>query len=182
MSIIKAFAASLALIFASSSAFAGLLWDISGPGTTSAINNGDQSTLNYSINPAGYNTRTWTATATADADGDYTFDWNYYGSHAWYQVTAFLNVIDPATILYSAGPQNCCTTPSGSFNQSGEFTFTGVSAGDEIGFTFGGSNFDSSNFLTGTLTLTQTNVPEPASIAIFGLGLIGLAFARRRAQ
>jgi hypothetical protein len=116
----------------------------------------------------------------APAAGDYRFDWDYSGFHAFFQVTAFLSAFDPGgtTPIYSAGPVNCCASPSNGFNESGTYTFLGLSAGDTFGFTMGGSNFDSDNRLIGTLDLTQ--VPEPASVLLLGLGYGALAAQRRR--
>jgi hypothetical protein len=69
-------------------------WTISGPGTT----NGQQLAANewqldYTFEPAGFSTQTWTVQAIAPADGDYTFDWDYNGFHAFFEVTAFLNIV-----------------------------------------------------------------------------------------
>jgi hypothetical protein len=88
----------------------------------------------------------------------------YNGFHAFFEVTAFLNTFNPGTTLYSAVNLKTVVLlrPSG-FDQSGRFTFSNISAGGTFGFTMGGSNFDSSNILQGTLTLNQVTVPEPTS-------------------
>ena len=155
-------------------------WTISGPGTTSSTQTAfNEWALDYSLNGAGFNDVTWTVSGgPVSTDGDYTFDWNYSGFHAFFAVTAFL-ISSDGTTLVDVGPQNCCTAPSGGFNYNGSYTFAGVSAGDLIGFTLGGSNFDSNNVLSGTLTLTQ-DVPAPAPLALIGLGLLALARARAR--
>ena len=141
-------------------------WTIAGPGAISSFQVGNTSTLTYNINPAGFGTQTWTASATAGFAGDYIFDWAYNGFHAFFNVTAFLNA--GATPLVNVGPNNCCLTPSGGFAYNGLYTFTNVNAGDVLGFTFGGHNYDSNNILLGSLTLNQ--VPEPDTLVLLGLG------------
>ena len=153
-------------------------WTMAGPGTISSTQVGNVSTLTYNINPAGFSTQTWTASAIADTSGDYLFNWAYNGFHAFFQVTAFLNA--GATSLVNTGPNNCCSTPSGGFAYNGFYTFSNVNVGNTMAFTFGGSNFDSTNILIGSLTLNQ--VPEPGTLALLGLalGLAGFGAAHRK--
>lgn len=151
-------------------------WVLNGPGTTNVSPSGDQTiTLSYALDPAGFSTRTWTASSAVTAPGDYQIDWQYSGSHAWYDVRVFLEVLGSNDVLYRAGPANCCSAPSGSFNASGSYLFENVQLGDVIGFSFGGSNYDYNNFLNGELVLTTTEVPVPAVGWMFGLVLLGLA-------
>ena len=151
------------------------LWTGSGPGSTSVVSDGttDNPKFSYSLNPAGLNaTQTWTFQTTAVVDGSVTVPYAYSGFHAYFQVrvelTAFVEHLGTRTpvSLVTAGPTDCCSPPSAGFSYSGTHDFT-VLAGDTYGFTFGGSNFDSNNVLSGTLTLPFLTAPyvDGATIA-----------------
>jgi hypothetical protein len=84
--------------------------------------------------------------------------YEYRGYHGYYQVRVFLNAfvthgsVTTTTPLVSAGPVNCCTSPSGGFDYKNSVTLN-VEPGDTYGFRFGGSNYDSDDVLTGTVTV-----------------------------
>jgi hypothetical protein len=99
---------------------------------------------------------TWTFSDNAATTGTLTFNWQYTGFHAFYEVTALLQVFSGSNTvtLYSAGPVDCCSSPSGGFNVQGAATIA-VTAGQPFGFTVGGSNFDGNSVLNGTLYITN---------------------------
>ena len=85
-----------------------------------------------------------------------TFNWQYIGFHSFFEVTAMAQVFSGSNVvtLYSAGPVDCCTTPSAGFNVQGTGTIA-VTAGTPFGFTVGGSNGDLDSVLNGTLVISS---------------------------
>ena len=168
---------AVALAAASVAAHAApIVWTITGPGTTSAVNAGGVSTLSYNWSPSAFSGE-WQVRGVAAEAGDYTFDWDYSGFHSFFRVRAFLNSTEGDTLV-NVGPESCCTPPSGGFSYTGSYTFASVTAGSTIGFNVGGSHFDSAPTLAGTLTLTR--VSAPGTVALAGLGLLALGAVSRR--
>ena len=55
-------------------------------------------------------------------------------------------------------------------------------AANAVTFDFGGTAWDQGGFVSFDLVTTHSALPEPATLALFGLGLAGLGFAARRKE
>lgn len=92
--------------------------------------------------------------------GTISFDWEYYFFHSWFDVYADLWV-------YAEGPSGRTEQHLVDFynlEYTGPKTFTGSASievydGYEFGFEVGGSNYDYSEILEGTVTLTNLGLP-----------------------
>lgn len=182
---VKSTAVAVATAFAALPAAAVTLnpWTISGPGTTSVSQLGaDGAVLSYHTTSDYAAPRTFIAEALVTEGGVWNYLWDFTGFHAFYNVTAFLTRTAPGSTetLVSAGPENCCTTPSSGFSYSGTSSVA-LSVGDVLRFTFGGYNFDSNPTIQGTVTL-DTIAPVPVAPAgILLLSALGFAAIGRRA-
>lgn len=178
----------LVLAVASTSAFA-QGWSFSGPGNTSLSSpSANVETASYGLSGGDvYSTQTWTLSNVAASKGDYTFNWDYSGDHAYFNVHAELNAFtsNGEVGLYNPPNANCCSAPSNGFHESGTYHFGVLNAGDSYGFTMRGSNFDSDAHLVGTLSVNNVSaVPEPETYAMLlaGLGLMGFMVRRKSAK
>lgn len=166
-------------------------WTTSGPGTvtiTPPSGSADSAAFSYSDDPAGFSDVTWTFSDVATSGGTVSFDYDYSGNHANFEVYAHFSVFAGSNVmsLVNAGPANCCTSPSSGFDYSGTATIN-VNPGDTFGFMVGGSNYDITNHLNGDLTITNfdaQSVPEPTSLRLVVVGgaLLALGGRRKRAN
>ena len=140
-------------------------WSAAGPGAVSLVSDGTAGDpeMTYALHGSSvFSTQTWSFSALATGTGPITVDYDYRGFHAFFQVRAFLQAFvgGSAVSLISAGPANCCSSPSNGFGYTGSYTFN-VTAGQTYGFRFGGSNFDSDSRLLGTFKLPNFTPPPP---------------------
>ena len=118
------------------------------------------------------------AATAAPGAGTISFNWNY-------QTTDFAALYDPAGyFLNNSANTFQITDDLGANSQSGSSSFA-VTAGQLYGFyVFSTDNFVGAATLTvlGDPLFTVANpnaVPEPGSLALLGLGLLGLAVVRK---
>ena len=84
---------------------------------------------------------------------------------------------DDLTPLLANGNQAAWTS-----NRFINFSFSDGDKYDEVVLTSTSFAFETDNHAFGMLTTTVTSVSEPGTLALFGLGLAGLGFARRQSK
>ena len=131
------------------------------PTVEDLLGDGSQLALSYDVNlgnpSGGVSQRNVTFSAIAGATGIASFDWDYSGFHAFFQVNADLTV-------FADGPIGRTTLPlvdqaaggsSFSFNGSTELPLT---EGFAFGIIVGGRNFDSNSRLRGAVALSNLEI------------------------
>ena len=110
--------------------------------------------------PAGVSYRTANFSTTAPRTGYVSFDWTYAFHHCWYNVYAdfyvFAEGSSGTTLIHEVDFYNLLYTGPQTF--SGSSTIW-VEEGYDFGFIIGGSNFDYSGFIYGTLTVSNFVAP-----------------------
>jgi len=97
------------------------------------------------------------------------------------EVDAAGNLI-ASLILTAQHTSNCTGDPSGTFCNWTPIgvSFAGTAKSIDFGGTVNQTGYDDVTFGSSTPGGGGTSIPEPATLALFGLGLAGLGFTRRR--
>lgn len=142
-------------------------WTASGPTDFTLIEDGltGDPSMSYSYDNSNgdpYGQHYWTLSTTAQSSGNVTLPWLYNAFHSWYSVEIDVWVY----VTNSAGTTEHHLLDFFNQNLTGPLCFDGtkqmwVAAGDEYGFRFGGSHFDSSQILSGTFTVAPDGCPAP---------------------
>jgi hypothetical protein len=152
--------------------------DWSTSGTTAVSLSSTANSLSFSYNDPDYYYAidSWTFTNTATANQTLTFNWENSGNFSWFETSDVVT----AYSYNSTGGETVDTlvsnSPSGNFDELGSETLT-VYAGETYGFTITGSNYDYSQIMEGTFTISDpaSPVPEPAAGWLLLTGLAAMS-------
>ena len=115
-------------------------------------------------------------TTTIDTTGTGGFAFDYRAFNGWFMASSDLTILVNNVAVAYFGGDNIQNTFS--------FAFT---AGDTLMFRAHETNGDSQPYIDGRITVNNftgvfapSQVPEPASLALMGLGMLGAAAARRK--
>jgi hypothetical protein len=181
--ILKTLAAA-ALISAASFAGAGTMssasnWTSGGADVTTVTNPSTGSLQLYYYKGdyycAGCGDHYWSFSTVADKSGIGTFVFTYNAFNGWFMASSDLSIqVNGVTQVWTPGYDVAAAVA------------LNVNAGDTITVLAHEYNYDSTGVVLGTIAMNNfggafaADVPEPASIALLGAGLLGAGIARRK--
>ena len=155
--------------------------------------------INFTADGTGGTNLEFDGSGTVLSSGSFVY---YSPATAFYMLTGWTSsLVAPNAVLGGGTVGTLFAGQSGAPAQSVEWFWPGVGNGNSLsdadGLTFDLPTLNFSNFIQGTYALTRfsgfadvgdvtlvigprAEIPEPASLALIGLGLAGLGFSRRR--
>jgi hypothetical protein len=143
-------------------------WVNTGPGSVSVTESTYGVQFEYYLQSnLVHDGQTWVFSAVASADTELFYIWDYAGNHAWYNTVSKLEVFIERNGVGIRNEILMDLTPFGAFTASGDLSLQ-LDAGDTYGFRVTGRNYDSNNFLFGTLSIYSSPRVEPVIDGILG--------------
>lgn len=116
------------------------------------------------------NAGTFTSDLISLAEGTYTLSFDISGNQRWGRDDLGVTLGGFFNESFSLASNDSWQTVSHTFD---------VTSTTAASFIFNHAGGDNIGIMLDNVSLESVDVPEPASIAIFGLGIVGLGFARR---